>query len=172
MRPRPELHKTKIETVRSTTIRLRPRQKSGLDCCCFIISPQQVTAHAYQTRNQVGQLCRKILLPNNFACLTSSIIDQLLASRTTKLVDRNHLYFGNFLLCRWVVIVVRQTSSLFRLKVWVCIYGLMHYKWPERGLAFTAILFFPDVEDPCGRGGAYCMGESYPGGASQHCVPL
>ena len=48
----------------------------------------------------------------------------------------------------------------------------MHYKWPERGLAFTAILFFPDVEDPCGRGGAYCMGESYPGGASQHCVPL
>ena len=28
------------------------------------------------------------------------------------------------------------------------------------------------VEDLCGTGGACCMGGSYPGGASQHCVPL
>jgi len=30
----------------------------------------------------------------------------------------------------------------------------------------------PGVEDLCGTGGACCMGGSYPGGASQHCVPL
>jgi len=30
----------------------------------------------------------------------------------------------------------------------------------------------PCVEDPCGTGRACCIGGSYPGGASQHCVPM
>ena len=30
----------------------------------------------------------------------------------------------------------------------------------------------PGIEDPCGTGGACCIGGSYPDAANQHCVPL
>ena len=45
------------------------------------------------TRNKVEQLCHSILFRDKVAHLTSQVA-QLLTSRTTNLLDRNHLYFS------------------------------------------------------------------------------